>query len=233
MHPQPPQHPQLQTASQLLRSIQDRDRRPPLPIHVPAFDRLQGGGLTRGSLVELAGTRSSGRFALMLAALAAATTAGEATALVDLGDHLDPKAAQAAGVDLTRLLWMRPLSVKDALTAAEMVLSAGFGLVVLDLGAKPLPLHRVPEAAWMRLARAAEAQKSILLLISPYSLRSSAAGAVIVADKAQALWEGEAPSPRLLSGISVRLTAVKQKQPLAVPTDSEGTWALNVAEGIG
>src|SRR5512143_1726070 len=49
------------------------------------------GGLPRGTLVEVVGRRSSGRFALALAALAAATQAGESAALVDLGDQLDPQ----------------------------------------------------------------------------------------------------------------------------------------------
>ena len=58
----------LQTAAQLLHALEQRAQRSLLETHVAPFDRLlgrhgdQGGGLTRGSLVELAGTRSSGRF---------------------------------------------------------------------------------------------------------------------------------------------------------------------------
>src|SRR5712671_2470581 len=95
----------LQTASQLLHSLEQRRQRSLVETRVAPFDRLLGGqvhcpghdmsrgGLARGSLVELAGTRSSGRFAIALAALAAATRQGEAAALVDLGDHLEPKSA--------------------------------------------------------------------------------------------------------------------------------------------
>ncbi|HKC23506.1 MAG TPA: hypothetical protein VKF32_02130 [Thermoanaerobaculia bacterium] len=95
---------------------------------------LSGKALPRGTLVEVVGRRSSGRFALALAALAAATSAGESAALVDLGDHLDPQGAAAEGVELARLLWVRPQTLKEALASAELLLGAGFALVVVDLG---------------------------------------------------------------------------------------------------
>jgi RecA/RadA recombinase len=37
---------------------------------------------------------------------------GEAVALIDLGDHFDPRVAEANGVDLRRLLWIRPKTIK-------------------------------------------------------------------------------------------------------------------------
>src|SRR6476469_8068956 len=94
-----------------------------------ALDRLLT-GLPKGRLVELVGRRTSGRHSLALDALAAATSAGESAGLVDLGDHLDPEAASAAGIDLERLLWVRPRRLKQALASAEMLLSTGFPLVV-------------------------------------------------------------------------------------------------------
>src|SRR5262249_57952407 len=45
---------------------------------------------SRNGFVELAARRSSGRFSIAVQALAAATSAGEAAALVGLGDHFDP-----------------------------------------------------------------------------------------------------------------------------------------------
>src|SRR5512142_2782397 len=65
------------------------------------------GGLPRGALSEICGPASSGRTSLLLAALAARTAAGEACALVDVSDSFDPVSAQAAGVDLRRVLWVR------------------------------------------------------------------------------------------------------------------------------
>src|SRR5712692_2588396 len=71
----------------------------PLAILEP-LDRLLAGGLPKGKLTELVGRRSTGRFAIALAALASATSSGEAAALVDLDSHLDPQGAADAGVDL-------------------------------------------------------------------------------------------------------------------------------------
>ena len=89
-----------------------------LPTGIDPLDRLISGGLPRGRLTELVGRRSSGRFSIVLAALASATSAGEAAALVDRGSALDPQAAHEAGVELERLLWARPRRVKEALAAA-------------------------------------------------------------------------------------------------------------------
>src|SRR5262249_21326811 len=83
----------------------------------------------------------------------AATGIGESAGLVDLGDHLDPVAAAAMGVDLDRLLWVRPESVRHALAAAEMLVGSGFPLVVVELGSPPLAGSRGAESFWLRLAR--------------------------------------------------------------------------------
>ncbi|HBL26836.1 MAG TPA: hypothetical protein DD490_08385, partial [Acidobacteria bacterium] len=126
----------LRSARELDRTRRDEaEEHPPLATAVPALDLLLDGGLPRGHLVELVGGRTSGRFSTLLAALAATTGTGETAALVDLGDGLDPAAAAALGVDLERLLWVRPGGLKEAMAGAEMLIGAGFSLVVLDLGA--------------------------------------------------------------------------------------------------
>ena len=125
----------LTRASDLAPLTAPRD---PIATTVPGLDRLLSGGLPRGGLVELSGRRSSGRFSIGLAALASATSSGEAAALVDLGGHLDPQSAEAAGADLTRLLWVRPARLKEAVASTEMLLATGFPLVVADLGLAPL-----------------------------------------------------------------------------------------------
>src|SRR4029453_10471558 len=70
----------LSRASELPSPSAPRDR---LPTQVPALDRLLSGGLPRGGMVELSGRRSCGRFSVGISALAAATSCGEAAALVD------------------------------------------------------------------------------------------------------------------------------------------------------
>jgi recombination protein RecA len=73
---------------------------------IAALDGLTG-GWPRGCLSEICGSASSGRTGVLLAALARSTRNGEVCALVDAGDALDPASAEAAGVDLRKLLWVR------------------------------------------------------------------------------------------------------------------------------
>ena len=183
--------------------------RDPIPTMVPALDRLLCGGLPRGGFVELSGRRSCGRFSIGIAALASATSCGEAAALVDLGGHLDPQAAEAAGVELELLLWVRPEKLKDAVTSAEMLLAAGFPLVVLDLGLAPVRGRFVPDAAWVRLERAARSRHAAFLLLAPYRVSGIAADTVLAADSARASWKGTGVAPRLLCGVLSRVVLQK------------------------
>ena len=73
---------------------------------IPALDALTG-GWPRGCLSEICGPASSGRTSILLAALAASTQHGEVCALVDAGDALHPASANAAGVKMEKLLWVR------------------------------------------------------------------------------------------------------------------------------
>src|SRR5512147_2011009 len=73
---------------------------------IEALDAFTG-GLPRGGLTEICGPASSGRTSVLLALLAQITQDGEVCALVDATDSFDPKSAEAAGVELGRLLWIR------------------------------------------------------------------------------------------------------------------------------
>ena len=202
----------LHSARELGRTLRDEEEEhPPLPTTVSALDRLLDGGLPRGHLVELVGGRTSGRFSALLTTLAAATSIGESAALVDLGDALDPSAAEALGVDLKRLLWVRPTNLKEALAATEMLIGAGFPLVALDLGLPPVRGGRGLEAGWLRLARSARAHGSALLVGSPYRVSGTAASAVLKAGKTRALWQGGDGAPWLLGGLSSRIEVEKHR----------------------
>jgi hypothetical protein len=180
----------VRSARELDREIRQAEREAPLATAVPALDRLLAGGLPRGHLVEIVGARSSGRFSMALAALAAATRVGEAAALVDLGDALDPQLAVVIEVDLERLLWLRPETLKQALAGAEMLIGSGFPLVVLDLGQPPVRGGRGTAAAWLRLARAARAHDTALLVGSPYRVSGTAASVVLEARRVRTVWQG-------------------------------------------
>jgi hypothetical protein len=219
----------VQTGKELLQALQQREQRPLLATHVPELDRLQGGGLRRGSLLEVQGERSSGRFAIGLAALAAATQGGEAAALIDAGDHLDPQGAEAAGVRLSRLLWVRPPTPQYALLSTEMVLATGFPVVVLDLGNWRVSFKQFPEAAWMRLARATSEQKAILLVVTLHPLQSVSADVIVRTEGAQPCWVGTG-WPRALSGLTVHVSVRRRK---GGHHNQAGTLTFKAREALG
>ena len=74
---------------------------------IDELDALLRGGFPRGSLVEVCGTSSSGRTSLSFSLLAQTTARQETCAFVDVSDSLDPMSLAAAGVDLSRVLWIR------------------------------------------------------------------------------------------------------------------------------
>src|SRR5258708_30791341 len=83
------------------------------PSGVRELDAVLGGGVPRGSLVELCGPACSGRTSLAFSLLAQATERQEACAFVDVSDSLDPVSLAAAGVELPRLLWIRCGETED------------------------------------------------------------------------------------------------------------------------
>src|SRR5205814_642823 len=113
------------------------------------------GGLPRGAITEVIGGLSSGKTAIALSAMAAATARGEICALVDGGDAFDPASGASAGIDLRRLLWIRCHTLDQTLRSADMLVQAGgFGMVAVDLSDLPLQTVRnTPLAVWFRFQR--------------------------------------------------------------------------------
>jgi hypothetical protein len=211
----------LKTARDLLeRGHRDDDA---LPIPLEPLGRLLPDGLVRGELFELVGDRSSGRFSVVLALLAAAGATGEAVALVDLGDHFDPQEAARAGVVLERLLWLRPTAIKQAFAAAETAITGGFPFVVCDLGTPPVPGGRGAQSHWLRLLAAARSHRAALLVSTPYRACGTAATAVLEARRGRARWRGDAAPRRLLEVLGTRVTLRKLRG--AVP-DAAAELAL-------
>lgn len=198
---------QITSGSELLRALNRRQREEVLPTMLECIDTLLGGGVARGRMTEIAGRGA--RFPIVIAMLAAATSAGEAAALIDVSDAFDPQAAEAAGVDLKRVLWIRPKTLKQAVAAAEMITATGFQLVVVDAGPPPLK-GRVPDAAWVRLARAAEAHRNALVISSPYPLTGTTSEAMLRAAASRGRWSGG-----LLTGVTttVKLEKHRKKRP--------------------
>jgi recombination protein RecA len=178
---------------------------------LPQLDAALGGGLRRGHLSEIVGGRSSGRTTLLCRIFAEATARGEIVALVDTHDRFDPASADAAGVDLSRLLWIRDTGdAGRALKAMNLVMQAGgFGIVALDLADTRGPaLRHFPLTTWMRIARVIQGSVSVAILVAGEHLGRSPGGVTIALEPgpagARVRWRGAADRARLLQGIEVR-----------------------------
>jgi hypothetical protein len=173
---------------------------------LPAVDAALGGGLRRGHLSEVVGARSSGRTTVVTHALAAAAARGELVALIDTYDRFDPESAAAAGLDLSRLLWVRDTGdATRALKAMSLVLQAGgFGLAVLDLAdVPPRTIRSLPFTTWFRLARVIEGSQTVALLVAAEHLARSSSGATVAMDTTGARWAGRSNRARLLQGLQM------------------------------
>lgn len=180
------------TLTTALPTADPRDEQAVGSTGLAVVDARLGGGLPRGQLSEIVGPRSSGRTSLLLQTMASATQRGELVALVDALDMLDVASAEAAGVDLSRLLWVRGhvvtspglcrdlngRALEQAVKALGLVLQAGnFGLVVFDVGdAPPDSLRRLPFTTWLRLQRMVEGSQTIGVLAGDAPMSRSSAG---------------------------------------------------------
>jgi hypothetical protein len=158
----------------LREQIRRIERRPPGRAgHAPSGREevdalLPGGGFPRGALSELTGGPASGKTALALSALAAAMGEEGLGAYVDGRGELYPPAAAALGLDLERLLVVRPGGVDGdpwgALWAAEALLGSGaFEAVVLDVPAARPRRGTALETTLQRLRAAAEKGGAVAL----------------------------------------------------------------------
>jgi hypothetical protein len=185
----------------------------------PAIDAALGGGLRRGHISEIVGARSTGRTTVLCRMLAEGAARGEALALVDTSDRFDPASAAAAGVDLSRLLWVRPDTADPvrALKALNLVVQAGgFGLVVFDLADVPaLALRQFPCTTWMRIARTIEGSQTVAVVVAAERLARSPGGVTIALDatpgESRGRWAGATDRARLLHGVDVQPRIVRAR----------------------
>jgi hypothetical protein len=191
-----------------------------VPMDVATLDACLRGGLPRGQLSELAGPRSSGRMTVWLQLAAAATARGEIAAFVDTLDRLDVASAAAAGVDLSRLLWIRgqdsapaDRAIDRALKALNLVLQAGgFGVVAIDLADVPaVALRQIPLTTWMRVQRVIEGSDTACVLLTSEPLARSAGG-LTVSMAGRTTWAGTSDRSRLLSGVDLRVRVVSPRK---------------------
>lgn len=177
------------------------------------FDQLVGGGFPRARLSEVVGSASSGRTTLAFGLLASTTGRGEIAALVDCRDRFEPRSAEAAGIRLSRLLWVRPRDERDALRCSEILIrTESLGLVILDLadGLSPVATARFG-TAWTRLARHAAASKVTFVLLSRERLSGSSAALCVALHGGHPLWPPHALRLALFGGIAGRAQVMRSR----------------------
>jgi len=214
----------------------------PLSTGLPALDAALGGGLLRGQLHEIVAPPGAGGTALLRAALGTATAAGELCALIDPADAFDPR---PPGIDLSRLLWIRPHDPVQALRAAEIALEARFALVAVDLaeiGRRPRQPRGVVQivrfekkppspgaSPWARLARRAEKHGGAVLVLARSAQAGTFACATIELERGTSLWDGPPGAPgRLLRGVRSDCAVTRHKRmppsrplPLHLPLEAQ------------
>ena len=150
--------------------LKDASAAPPRPVWstgISSLDaRLPGGGWPTASLVEvLIDDTGLGEVQLFLPALVASQrrTDGETPWLVWIAPPHEPfaPALSQQGIDLGRLLVVRPASAMEALWAAEQTLSSGVCAAVL------LWLKGTDDRWLRRLKLAAEAGGALCVLFRP------------------------------------------------------------------
>src|SRR5436190_1327297 len=164
-----------------------------------ALDQQLRGGIPRGHLSEITGPRSSGRTTVLCRMFQAAADRGEAIALIDTCDRFDPASAASAGVDLSKLLWVRDTGdAVRALKATNLVLQAGgFGIVAFDLAdVHAAAVRQFPYTTWMRIARVIEGSQTAAVIVGAEHIARSPGGATIALDApatgARGRWSGSA-----------------------------------------
>ena len=101
---------------------------------------LGAGGFPRGRIIEIYGPESSGKTTLALHAVAEVQKRGGIAAFIDAEHALDPRYAQAIGVDIDNLYVAQPDSGEQALDIVEtMVRSGAMDILVVDSVAALVP----------------------------------------------------------------------------------------------
>ncbi len=114
-----------------------------------ALDRLFPSGIPYGQLIELTGSASCGKTSLLLSILAGQVKEMTA-AYIDVSDMFFPGAAQACGVNLDRLIVVRPRSLPEALRTMELLLRYRVvGCLACDL----VTQYRALSTSWLHRLR--------------------------------------------------------------------------------
>jgi recombination protein RecA len=188
-----------QVESRLPGSLTVYERAAPdvFPTGIAALDQ-QIRGIPQGALTQIHAARniSTGKMALLVSLMAQMTRCEQFCALVDASDCFDPASAEAAGVNLARVLWVR-CGAKQRLNPLEQAFKAadilaqngGFGLIAVDLGnVEEKLVRKVPLTTWFRFARVVEKMPAALVFLMPCPAAQSCAGLTLRLECAEPGW---------------------------------------------
>ncbi|HEY4185470.1 MAG TPA: hypothetical protein VGP07_10395 [Polyangia bacterium] len=196
--------------------LEHEPRRARLSTGLPSLDARLAGGWPAAALVELCGRRSAGRTSVLHATLAAAIAREQTVALVDTAGAFDPRSAEAAGVVLSRLLWIR--AGRLGLQAADLLIAAGgFGVVAIDFGEQA---PRAPTAAWLRLRHAAERQGTMALVVALARSAGAAATTAVVLHGARPHFV--VVGGPLLTSLDTRISVERERGSAPAPANDQG-----------
>jgi hypothetical protein len=208
---------------------------------IPALDH-QTGGIPKGALTQICAPAgvSSGKTTLLLSLLKHVTVNDQFCAVVDAGDCFDPASAAAAGVCLSRLLWVRCESgnrlkpLEQAFKAADILIqNGGFGVIALDLGnIEDRLLRKVPLTTWFRFARVVKNMPAAFMVVMTSPAAQSCAGLTLYLTPEGPQWSGAGSLPhgQLLSNLKFdfeigRMHARKSVQGVALNFIASPQWA--------
>jgi len=195
-------------------TVYDRPAPEVFPTGIATLDD-QIRGIPQSALTQIhaPANLSSGKTALLVSLMAQVTRREQFCALVDASDCFDPQSAEAAGVNLARVLWVRcsacqrlkPLSPQHANTARPpqhanpleqafkatdiLVQNGGFALIAVDLGnIEEKLVRRVPLTTWFRFARVVEKMPAALVFLLSCPAAQSCAGLTLRLSGAEPDW---------------------------------------------
>jgi len=150
----------------------------------------QAAFVVAGGITEIVGGPSSGRTSLLVACLRDVTRRGAIAALVDTDHVFDPAGAARAGVELSRVLWVRcGRRPERALRAADLLVRCpGFALIALDTGDLT---PRLSLTMTYRLKLAVRRTGTALVVAARHRIAGSAAALAIETSRQALQWAGQ------------------------------------------
>lgn len=196
---------------------------------IPEVDYLTG-GVPVSAMTEICGV---GKTSVLVSLLAHASRENYC-ALVDATDAFDPVTAEAAGADLSRLLWVRCGKTKQKLRPLEqafkvtdmLLQSSGFGLIVVDLSdVAENVVRNVPISSWFRFSRVVESQQTALVFVEQQAHATSCAGLVLKLAAAPATFSGKLLTNFTLNADVMRTRERKGAQSVTPDFSIKAQWA--------